>query len=73
MYLRNKFVLNPGCGIYKEENIVFSTVSSLRSWRYVTVVTLFIWRLRNLVYLAQMCISNDRAVMAGHPTPNSLF
>ena len=52
---------NPGDGVYKAENVVFSPVSSLRSWRS----HLFVWRLRKPINLAQVCISNDRAV----PTP----
>ena len=52
---------NPGDGVYKAENFVFSPVSSLRSWRS----HLFVWRLRKPINLAQVCISNDRVV----PTP----
>ena len=52
---------NPGDGVYKTENFVFSSVFSLRSWRS----HLFVWRLRKPINLAQVCISNDRAV----PTP----
>ena len=52
---------NPGDGVYKAENFVFSPVSSLRSWHS----HLFVWRLRKPVKTAQVCISNDRAV----PTP----
>ena len=52
---------NPGDGVYKAENFVFSPVSPLRSWRS----HLFVWRLRKPINLAQVCISNDRAV----PTP----
>ena len=52
---------NPGDGVYKVENFVFSPVSSLRSWRS----HLFVWRLRKPINLAQVCISNDRTV----PTP----
>ena len=64
---RNKhfesIALNPGDGVYKAENFVFSPVSSLdlRSWRSY----LFVWRLRKPINLAQVNISNDRAV----PTP----
>ena len=62
---RNKhfesIALNPGDGVYKAENFVFSPVSSLRSWHSY----LFVWRLRKPINLAQVCISNDRAV----PTP----
>ena len=62
---RNKhfesIALNPGDGVYKAENSVFSPVSSLRSWRS----HLFVWRLRKPINLVQVCISNDRAV----PTP----
>ena len=53
--------LNPDVGIYKAENFIFSPVSSLRSWRS-QVSHLFLWRLRNPVYLAQVYRSNDRAV-----------
>ena len=53
--------LNPGDWVYKAENFVFSPVSHLRSWRS----HLFVWRLRKPINLAQVCISNDRAV----PTP----
>ena len=52
---------NPGDGAYKAGNFVFSPVSSLRSWRS----HLFVWRWRKPINLAQVCISNDRAV----PTP----
>ena len=52
---------NHGDGAFKAENFVFSPVSSLRSWRS----HLFVWRLRKPINLAQVCISNDRAV----PTP----
>ena len=55
------FSLNPDGGIYKAENFVFSPVSSLRLLcSYFS--HLFVWRLRNQVYLAQACISNDLAV-----------
>ena len=64
-YYRNKhfesIALNSGDGVYKTENFIFSPVSSLRSWRS----HLFVWRLRKPINLAQVCISNDRAV----PTP----
>ena len=53
--------LNPGGGIYKAENFICSKVSSMRSW-HSQVTHLFLWRLRNPAYLAQVCISNDRAV-----------
>ena len=53
-------MLTPGGGIYKAENFIFSPVFSLRSWRS-QFSHLFLWRLRNQVYVAQMCISNDRA------------
>ena len=55
---------NPGVGIYKVENFIFSSVSSLRSW-HSWFAHLSIWRLRNTVYLDKVCISYDRAV----PTP----
>ena len=55
------FRLNPGVGIYKVENFIFSPVSSLRSW-HSQVSHLFLLRLRNPVYLAQVYIGNDQAV-----------
>ena len=62
---RNKhfesIALNPGDGVYKAKNVVFSPVSSLHSRRS----HLFVWRLRKPINLAQVCISNDWAV----PTP----
>ena len=42
--------LSSGGGIYKAENFIFSPVSSLRSW-HSQVLHLFLWRLRNPVYL----------------------
>ena len=51
--------LNPGSGIYKAENFVFLLFSYLRSWRS-QFSHLFVLRLRNPVYLAQVCISIDR-------------
>ena len=60
-YRNNHFesiALNPGDGVYKAENIAFSPVSSLRLWRS----HLFVWRLRKPINLAQVNISNDRAV-----------
>ena len=57
-------LLNPGGGLYKAGNFVFSPVSSLSSWR-PQVSHLSLLRLRNPVYLAQVCISNDRRF----PTP----
>ena len=50
---------NPGDGVYKAENFVFSPLFC--SWRSHR----FVWRLRKTINLAQVCISNDRAV----PTP----
>ena len=51
----------PAMGYIKRKISFFSPVSSLRSWRS----HLFVWRLRKPINLAQVCISNDRAV----PTP----
>ena len=53
--------LNPGDGVCKAWNFVFSPVSSLCSWRSY----LFVWKLRKPINLAQVCINNDRVV----PTP----
>ena len=47
--------LNYGGWIYKAGNFVFSPVSSLRSWGS-QFSHLFLWKLRNPVYLAQVCI-----------------
>ena len=52
---------NPGDGVYKAENFVFSPVFSA----LVAFTSFFVWRLRKPINLAQVCISNDRAV----PTP----
>ena len=56
-----KLNLNPSNGIYKAENLVFTPVSSLCSWR-LEKSHLFVQRLRNPVYMAQLCISYDRAI-----------
>ena len=53
--------LNPGNGIYKAENFAFSPVSSLHSW-HSQFSRLFVWRLGNPVYLAQVRISYDRTI-----------
>ena len=71
MYKAEIFIFSPCVRIYmyKAEIFIFSPFSSLRSWRS-QVSHLFLWRLRNPDYLAQVYISNDRAVPNTGVLPN---